>query len=147
MRFAPQQPRPDSDGNLGRVMAMDLATQRVQWTHRQRAPMSSSLLATAGGLVFTGDLGRKLQRLRPGDGKRLWRTQLPAAASPRRSPIPWAASSTSRWSAAKAAACGRTCAGWTARSLGAPQSGISPWWSSHCPPIEGFALRSANRPR
>jgi alcohol dehydrogenase (cytochrome c) len=80
LRFAQQRPRPGSDGNLGRMVALDLATQRVQWTHRQRTPLSSSLLATAGGLVFAGDLGRSFGAFDQTDGKRLWTTQLPAAA-------------------------------------------------------------------
>jgi alcohol dehydrogenase (cytochrome c) len=79
IRFSPRF-RPDSDGNLGRVMAIDLNTQRVTWTHRQRLPMASSLLATAGGVVFISDLGRKLSAFDQTSGKVLWETQLPAAA-------------------------------------------------------------------
>src|SRR6185312_14604770 len=45
------QPRPDSDGNFGRLEAIDLATGRVAWTRRQRAPETASVLTTAGGLV------------------------------------------------------------------------------------------------
>jgi alcohol dehydrogenase (cytochrome c) len=80
LRFAQQQPRPGGDGNLGRMVALDLTTQRVQWTHRQRTPLSSSLLATAGGLVFAGDLARNFGAFDQTDGKRLWTTPLPAAA-------------------------------------------------------------------
>lgn len=79
IRFS-QRPRPDSDGNLGRMVAVDLATRRVLWTHRQRAPLISSLLATAGGLVFMGDLGRNFGAFDQTSGARLWSTQLPAAA-------------------------------------------------------------------
>lgn len=79
MRFA-QQPRPGHDGNLGRIVALDLATMRVQWTHRQRAPLSSSLLSTAGGLVFAGDLERNFNAFDEASGRRLWSATLPAAA-------------------------------------------------------------------
>lgn len=78
MRFA-QRPRPGSDGNLGRVMALDLATRRVLWTHRQRTPLAGSLLATAGGLVFMGDLGRNFGAFDQATGAKLWTAQLPAA--------------------------------------------------------------------
>jgi alcohol dehydrogenase (cytochrome c) len=72
--------RPDSDGNLGRMLALDLTTQRVLWTHRQPMPLSSSLLATAGGLVFMADLERHFSAYDEATGERLWRTTLPAAA-------------------------------------------------------------------
>jgi alcohol dehydrogenase (cytochrome c) len=79
IRFSPRF-RPDSDGNLGRVVALDLATQRPRWTHRQRLPLASSLLATAGGVVFASDLGRRLMAFDQEDGRILWHTALPAAA-------------------------------------------------------------------
>ena len=62
------------------MMAIDLATRRVQWTHRQNAPLASSLLATAGGVVFMGDLARNFGAYDQVSGARLWNTQLPAAA-------------------------------------------------------------------
>jgi len=79
IRFSPRF-RPDSDGNLGRVMAIDLNNRRVSWTHRQRLPMASSLLATAGGVVFISDLGRSFSAFDQASGAVLWKTQLPAAA-------------------------------------------------------------------
>lgn len=78
MRFSSRL-RPDSDGNLGRMLALDLSTQRVRWTHRQPMPLSSSLLATAGGLVFMGDLGRRFSAYDGNTGDRLWSATLPAA--------------------------------------------------------------------
>ncbi len=79
IRFLPR-PRPDGDGKLGRVMALDLAGGRVKWTHRQRMPVAGSLLATAGGLVFMSDLERSFSAFDQNDGALLWRTKLPAAA-------------------------------------------------------------------
>jgi alcohol dehydrogenase (cytochrome c) len=79
IRFSPRF-RPDSDGNFGRMVALDLATQRVRWTHRQRMPLAGSLLATGGGLVFMSDLGRSLGAFDQDSGAELWRTRLPAAA-------------------------------------------------------------------
>jgi alcohol dehydrogenase (cytochrome c) len=71
-----QRPRPDSDGKFGRLEAINLATGKVLWTHRQRAPLVSSLLATAGGLVFAGSLDRFFSAFDAATGKPLWRTQL-----------------------------------------------------------------------
>jgi alcohol dehydrogenase (cytochrome c) len=79
IRFMPR-PRPDGDGNLGRMIALDLNTQRVQWTHRQPMPLASSLLATAGGLVFMGDLDRNFGAWDQDSGATLWKTKLPASA-------------------------------------------------------------------
>lgn len=79
IRFSPRQ-RPGSDGKLGRVMALDVATQRVLWTQRQRMPVAGSLLATAGGLLFMGDLDRRFSAWDQDSGAMLWQTRLPAAA-------------------------------------------------------------------
>jgi alcohol dehydrogenase (cytochrome c) len=79
IRFSPRF-RPDSDGNFGRVTALDLDGRRVRWTHRQRMPVAGSLLATAGGLLFMGDLGRNFGAYDQQTGALLWQTRLPAAA-------------------------------------------------------------------
>jgi len=79
IRFTPRV-RPDSDGNLGRMIALDLNTRSVLWSHRQRAPLAGSLLATAGGLVFGSDLGRNFTAYDQVTGRTLWNTRLPAAA-------------------------------------------------------------------
>jgi alcohol dehydrogenase (cytochrome c) len=80
-----QRPRPDSDGKFGRIEAINLATGRVLWIHRQRAPLVSSLLATGGGLVFVGALDRFFSAYNAATGKLLWQTQLNAA--PNSSPV------------------------------------------------------------
>ncbi len=79
IRFAPRM-RPGSDGKLGRLMAIDLDTGRTAWTHRQRMPLASSLLATAGGLLFVSDQDRNLSAFDQDSGQVLWSTRLPAAA-------------------------------------------------------------------
>jgi alcohol dehydrogenase (cytochrome c) len=84
IRFA-QRPRPDGDGKFGRIEAINLATGRVLWIHRQRAPLVSSLLATAGDLVFVGALDRFFSAYNAATGKLLWQTQLNAA--PNSSPV------------------------------------------------------------
>ena len=42
------------------IQAIDLATRETLWTERQRAPQTTGVLATAGGLVFAGSLDRVL---------------------------------------------------------------------------------------
>ncbi|HEX5228658.1 MAG TPA: PQQ-binding-like beta-propeller repeat protein [Bryobacteraceae bacterium] len=80
-----QRPRPDADGKFGRVEAINLATGKVLWIHRQRAPLVSSLLATAGGIVFVGSLDRSFSAYDSATGKLLWQTPLNAA--PNSSPV------------------------------------------------------------
>ena len=54
------RPRLDGDGRYGRIQAIDLTTRETLWTERQRAPQTTGVLATAGGLVFAGSLDRVL---------------------------------------------------------------------------------------
>jgi alcohol dehydrogenase (cytochrome c) len=84
MRFGPRVP-PGSDGKFGRLAAVNLSTQQIEWTHRQRMPTAGSALATAGGLLFNGDLDRYFNAYDQSTGKVLWRTRLNAA--PESSPI------------------------------------------------------------
>jgi alcohol dehydrogenase (cytochrome c) len=77
------KPRDDSDGRYGRIQAIDLTTQKTLWTERQRAPQTSGVLATAGGLVFAGALDRWFTAYDDANGKALWRARLsdvPSAA-------------------------------------------------------------------
>ena len=83
-----ETPRPDSDGLYGRIEAIDLTDGRSLWKKRQRAPLSSSLLSTAGGLIFSGDRDRWFRALSAATGEELWRTRLNAA--PNSSPISFA---------------------------------------------------------
>jgi alcohol dehydrogenase (cytochrome c) len=46
------------------------------WTERQRAPQSTGVLATAGGLVFAGALDRWFSAYDETNGKALWRVRL-----------------------------------------------------------------------
>ncbi len=58
------RPRLDSDGRFGRIQAIDLDTRETVWSARQRAPQTTGVLATAGGLVFAGALDRVVHGLR-----------------------------------------------------------------------------------
>ena len=75
------RPRPDSDGKLGRVQAVNLGTKQTTWTARQRAPQTTGMLATAGGVVFSGSLDRFIRGYDDMSGKMLWETRLSAVPS------------------------------------------------------------------
>ena len=68
--------RPDSDGNFGRMEAVNLLTKEVVWTQRQRAPQTTGALATAGGLVFSGAMDRWFKAYDDATGKVLWQVRL-----------------------------------------------------------------------
>ncbi|MGE3405006.1 MAG: pyrroloquinoline quinone-dependent dehydrogenase, partial [Vicinamibacterales bacterium] len=83
------RPVPNSDGRYGRVQAMDLQTRKVLWTERQHAPMTSGVLATAGGVVFAGSLDRQFTAYDEKTGRKLWSTTL--ADVPSAAPIAYSA--------------------------------------------------------
>lgn len=70
------RPRPDSDGNYGRLEAYNLETKKSVWVTRQRAPQSTGVLATAGGVVFAGAIDRNFSAYDQTTGKELWKTRL-----------------------------------------------------------------------
>jgi len=82
------RPRQDSDGRYGRIQAIDLATRATLWTARQRAPQTTGVLATAGGLVFAGSLDRVLAAYDDATGEVLWQAKLNDV--PSSSPISYA---------------------------------------------------------
>jgi len=83
------RPRPDSDGNYGRLQAINLDTRKTVWTARQRAPQTSGVLATAGGVVFAGAFDRSIRAYDDASGKVLWETRLNDVSSS--SPITFSA--------------------------------------------------------
>jgi alcohol dehydrogenase (cytochrome c) len=70
------RPRDDSDGRYGRIQAIDLTTRETLWTERQRAPQTTGVLATAGGLVFAGALDRMFTAYDDATGQALWQAKL-----------------------------------------------------------------------
>ena len=75
------RPPPNSDGRYGRLQAINLETQELAWAHRQRAPRTNGILATAGGLVFSGDLDRYFSAYDDATGEELWRFRLNDASA------------------------------------------------------------------
>jgi len=70
------RPRPGSDGKYGRLQALNLATGKTAWVERQRAPLTTGTLVTAGGLVFVGSLDRMFLAYDAATGTPLWKTRL-----------------------------------------------------------------------
>jgi alcohol dehydrogenase (cytochrome c) len=68
-------------GKMGRLQAMDLKGHKLGWRHDLDAPLSTSALATAGGVVFAGDLDPALKAFDDRDGKLLWTAPLDNFAS------------------------------------------------------------------
>lgn len=67
---------PGSDGNVGRLDAVNLETRQVVWSTRQRASITSAAVATGGGLVFAGDADRWFRAYDSATGKVLWEMRL-----------------------------------------------------------------------
>ena len=83
------RPRPESDGNYGRLEAVNLETGETMWITRQRAPQTTGTLVTAGGLVFAGALDRRVAAYDANTGDQLWQTRL--NEGPSSAPISYAA--------------------------------------------------------
>jgi alcohol dehydrogenase (cytochrome c) len=73
-------PHPESGGNLGELLALDIRSGRVVWRHRTRTPINTAALTTAGGLVFAGDWDRYMYAYDAQTGDILWSTRLPTSA-------------------------------------------------------------------
>lgn len=70
-------PRPGSDPNKITGMAkINLETGEVMFFDTGRAPGNGAVLATAGGLVFHGDMSRRFRAFDADTGERLWETVL-----------------------------------------------------------------------
>lgn len=70
------RPRTGTDGKYGRLQAVNLESKKTIWVERQRAPVTSGVLATSGGLVFVGGLDRMFSAYDALTGAQLWRVRL-----------------------------------------------------------------------
>lgn len=66
---------------VGRIDAVSVENGRTAWTHQQRAGMISGLVATAGGIVFGGDVNRRFKAFDDRTGEVLWQVILSAPVS------------------------------------------------------------------
>ena len=70
------RPRPDSDGKYGRLEAINVETKKPVWIQRQRAPQTTGVLDTAGGVLFAGSYDRMFAAYDDATGKQLWQVRL-----------------------------------------------------------------------
>jgi alcohol dehydrogenase (cytochrome c) len=75
-------PRPGSDpAKFGGLAKVNMTTGEIQRIYEGRVPGVAATLATAGDVVFWGDLNRKFRAFDADNGKILWETSLVGPAS------------------------------------------------------------------
>jgi alcohol dehydrogenase (cytochrome c) len=67
---------PGTDGNVGRLAAFDVKTMKEVWSREQRSPYLTSVMTTASGVGFVGDLDRTFKAFDVRTGETLWTTRL-----------------------------------------------------------------------
>ena len=68
---------PESEGELGEFLAMDMRTGEVRWRRRFQMPINSAALTTDGGLAFAGSWDRQIFAFDAETGATVWESRLP----------------------------------------------------------------------
>ena len=79
--------KPIFDDHIGALKAIDPMTGEIKWSIKNRAPLWSGVLSTAGGLVFYGTPEGFLKAVDAETGKELWKFQTGSGIVS--SPITW----------------------------------------------------------
>ncbi len=72
---------PLDEARWGLLSAIDLTTGKLRWQHRTADPLVGGVLATAGGLVFTGEGNGHLDAVDTATGKVLWQATTEAGVN------------------------------------------------------------------
>ena len=75
-----------TEQQLGNITAVDYNTGRIHWQVKTPEPMIGGILATAGGLVFTGESNGWFEAYDADSGGILWSSRLAPASTLRRPP-------------------------------------------------------------
>jgi alcohol dehydrogenase (cytochrome c) len=67
-------PVPGREGEFGRLQALDIKTRELLWDFREMAPPTSAIVATGGGVIFSGTLDHQFKALDQRSGEVLWKT-------------------------------------------------------------------------
>jgi alcohol dehydrogenase (cytochrome c) len=60
---------------IGQIMAIDVATGKNRWVMESSLPMFAGMLATKGGVLFTGDQRGRMMAIDEATGKLVWSFQ------------------------------------------------------------------------
>lgn len=69
------------EARWGLVSAVDLSSGHLRWQHKTPEPLVGGVLATAGGLIFTGEGNGNIDALDAVSGKLLWQYKCDAGAN------------------------------------------------------------------
>ncbi|MSO20790.1 MAG: hypothetical protein EXQ56_10080 [Acidobacteria bacterium] len=70
--------RPSGDvAKYGGLAKVNMATGKIEWRYTQHAPTNGAVLATAGDVIFWGDMNRRFRAFDAESGKVLWEAILP----------------------------------------------------------------------
>ncbi|MBI5616132.1 MAG: PQQ-binding-like beta-propeller repeat protein [Gammaproteobacteria bacterium] len=73
--------KPEAGTAYGLLSAIDLESGRIAWQTKTPQPLLGGVLATAGGLLFTGEGNGEVSAFDAGDGRKLWSHKASAGAN------------------------------------------------------------------
>lgn len=71
--------KPGVNGEIGKIISVNLNEMKINWSHEQEAMFLTSSLSTAGGITFIGDLDRYFKAFNSKTGEVIWKTRLSSA--------------------------------------------------------------------